>query len=101
MSIGCFIAASYLPSVAAMTACTLPVSPLPIWQISDFTQDFTTPDLGGSVIFHLENLLTGFGALCFRRGLYIEDVGECFWTRGGSGEDDDTTTGFLYDQNTG
>jgi len=51
------------------------------------------------VIFRLSNSLTGYGALCFRRGAFPE--GQCIWVEGGTGEDDDTETWFSYNERIG
>ncbi|KAK0651101.1 hypothetical protein B0T16DRAFT_403177 [Cercophora newfieldiana] len=83
---------------APVPACAPPDLNTPLWTVSDWSTDFTLPD-GGAVIFRLYNTLTGYGALCFRRGPFPE--GQCIWVEGGIGEDDDTETGFSYDEKVG
>lgn len=87
-----------LAASTPLPTCLTPDPDVPLWTISDWSTDFTLPD-GGAVIFRLSNTLTGFGALCFRRGAFPE--GQCIWVEGGTGEDDDTATWFWYDERLG
>jgi hypothetical protein len=81
-----------------LPTCLPPNADTPLWELSDWSTDFTLPD-GGAVIFRLFSTLTGYGALCFRRGAFPE--GQCIWVEGGTGEDDDTETWFWYDEKIG
>ena len=78
------------------TSCGLPTRrDLPTWSISGWSADFTTAELGGSLIFALRNEVAGSSSLCFRRGV----LSQCFWTAG-AGEED-TETYFAYDERAG
>ncbi|KAM7208214.1 hypothetical protein V8F20_001494 [Naviculisporaceae sp. PSN 640] len=103
---------SHYSPVSATRVSTLPSCPAPLldnasntseitplWTITDWSTDYTVPD-GGSIIFRLLNTMTGYDALCFRRGLYPE--GYCMQavtdgneggTEAGQGED---TTGTIF-----
>lgn len=81
--------------------------PLQLWTLSDWSTDYTLPD-GGSIIFRLRNTLTGYDALCFRRGLYPE--GYCLQAitdgkgegegegegQGSSSSSEEDTTGTIF-----
>ena len=88
----------FLNLCTTLPTCVAPAPDTPLWTISDWSTDFTLPD-GGAVIFRLHNTLTGYGALCFRRGAFPE--GQCIWVDGGTGEEDDTETWFAYDETVG
>lgn len=85
-----------LSTPLSLSTCLPPTQDTPLWTLTDWSTDFTLPD-GGSVIFRLSNTLTGYGALCFRRGALPE--GQCIWAESGTqGEDDDTQSWFSYDE---
>ncbi|KAK3315716.1 hypothetical protein B0H66DRAFT_533990 [Apodospora peruviana] len=77
---------------------TTTASPL-LWTVSAWETDYTLPD-GGSIIFRLSNPMTGYNALCYRRGLYPEGYCVNAITPDSEGsaatEEDMTATLFQY-----
>jgi hypothetical protein len=67
--------------VTCLSTCLPPTQDTPLCTLTDWSTEFTLPD-GGAVIFRLSNTLTGYGALCFRRGAFPE--GQCIWAEGGT-----------------
>ncbi|KAK3387823.1 hypothetical protein B0H63DRAFT_165484 [Podospora didyma] len=99
-----------IPFLAASSAAPSPLPPCsplpdantPLWNLSDWSTDYTLPDDGGTVSFRLVNALTGYGALCVRVGPYPEGYCVSGAGQGGTstgveeGDDDDTGTLFTY-----
>ena len=85
-------------SSTRLPLCTSPDPGTPLWTVSNWATDFTTPD-ANAVIFDLFNTLTGYNARCFREAIYPE--GYCVWREGGTGEGDDTGTLFTYYERVG
>ncbi|KAM7215763.1 hypothetical protein V8F06_008873 [Rhypophila decipiens] len=91
---------------STLTVCPVPIqngtatteNTPPLWTLKDWSTDYTVED-GGSIIFRLVNNLTGYDALCFRRGPYPEGYCVQAITDGGEGtgtEEDTTGTIFEY-----
>jgi len=83
--------------VSAIPSCVSPNPDKPLWTLSEWTTNSTSP--GGVITFLLSNTFTGYGASCFREELYPE--GYCVWLEGGMGEEDDTGTLFTFYERVG